>query len=170
MARHSSKAKDKDKVDYGDRVVASNRRARHNFDILDTYECGIMLRGSEVKSLREANVTIADAFGVIRDDELWLLGLYISPYKSAGTHTKLESERPRKLLMHRQELDRIIHRLDTERLTLVPMSLYFVNGKAKLEMAMARGRKAVDRRQAIAKRDAERETQRALRRRTKYGD
>lgn len=169
MARSGSKAKNNEKVDYGDRVVASNRRARHDFDILDTYECGIMLRGSEVKSLREANVTIADAFAVVRGNELWLLGLHISPYRSAGTHVKTEADRPRKLLVHRQEIDRITHRLDAERLTLVPMSLYFVDGKAKLELAVARGRKAVDRRRAIAKRDADRETQRALGRRTKYG-
>lgn len=143
-------------------VVATNRRARHDYEILQTVEAGIMLRGSEVKSLRESKVTLSDAYARIVADELWLIGLHISPYSHAASHTGHLVERDRKLLVHREELEDLQARLDQEHLTLVPLSLYFKDGRAKLEVALARGRKTHDKRQAIAKRDADMEARRAM--------
>jgi SsrA-binding protein len=146
----------------GEKVVASNRKARHDYDIIDTHECGMVLRGSEVKALREGKVTLNDAHGRVRDGQMWLLGLHIAPYSSASSHELLEPERDRKLLLHRREIDRIATRLDQEPLTLVPLRLYFKGGRAKLELALARGRKQHDKRHAIAARDADREATRAM--------
>lgn len=145
-----------------DPVVASNRRARHDYEILQTVEAGIMLRGSEVKSLRESKVTLSDAYARIVADELWLIGLHISPYSHAASHTGHLVDRDRKLLVHREELEDLRGRLDQEHLTLVPLSLYFKDGRAKLEVALARGRKTHDKRQAIAKRDADMEARKAM--------
>jgi len=147
----------------GVKVVATNRQARRNYEILDTYEAGIVLKGSEVKSLREAKVTVGDAYARIIDHEAWVIGLHITPYSHAGGGlADLEPERDRKLLLHRLEIDRIKARLDQERLTLVPLQLYFKDGRAKLELGLGRGRTTVDKRQHIATRDAEREAQRAM--------
>ena len=143
-------------------VVATNRRARHDYEILQTVEAGIMLRGSEVKSLRESKVTLSDAYARIVADELWLIGLHISPYSHAASHTGHLVDRDRKLLVHREELEDLRARLDQEHLTLVPLSLYFKDGRAKLEVALARGRKTHDKRQAIAKRDADMEARKAM--------
>lgn len=143
-------------------VVATNRRARHDYEILETVEAGIMLRGSEVKSLRESKVTISDAYARIVDRELWLIGLHISPYSHAASHTGHLVDRDRKLLIHRSELDDLKARLDQEHLTLVPLSLYFTDGRAKIEIGLARGRKTHDKRQAIAKRDADMEARKAM--------
>lgn len=147
----------------GVKVVATNRQARRNFDILDTFEAGLVLKGSEVKSLREAKVTVADAYARIIDHEAWLVGLHITPYSHAGgDFGGLDPERDRKLLLHRHEIDRIKARLDQERLTLVPLQLYFKDGRAKLELGLGRGRTGVDKRQHIARRDAEREAEREV--------
>lgn len=147
----------------GKQIVATNRRARRDFEILDTYECGMVLRGSEVKSLRESQVQIAEAFGRIDDGELWLLGLNISPYAATGSASfGHEPDRHRKLLLHRSELNRIEARLKRERLALVALSIYFVNGRAKVELGLARGKREFDRRQDIARRDADREAERAM--------
>ena len=150
-------------VGEGKVVVASNRRARRDFDILDTYEAGIVLRGSEVKSLRDGNVQIAEAYGRIDDGEMWLLGLNISPYAKTGSASYgHEPDRHRKLLLHRTEIDRIQARLQRERLALIALSLYFIDGKAKVEIGVARGKRQQDRRQDIARRDADREAERAM--------
>lgn len=146
----------------GTKVVATNRQARRDYEILDTYECGLVLRGSEVKSLRESKVQLADSYARIDDNEIWLHGLHVAPYSHSGQADTHEPERARKLLLHRGEIDRIRPRLDQERLTLVPLSLYFKDGRAKLELGLGRGRKQYDKRQAIAKRDADREAARAL--------
>jgi SsrA-binding protein len=146
----------------GVKMIATNKLARRNFDITETHEAGIQLRGSEVKSLRESNVTINDAYARFEDGELWLVGLHIAPYSRASTHVPADATRKRKLLMHRHELDRLYSRTEQDRLALVPMALYFKDGRAKLELGLGRGRKTVDKRQLIAKRDADREARREL--------
>ena len=143
-------------------MIAINKQARRNFDITETFEAGIQLRGSEVKSLRESNVTISDAYARFEDGELWLVALHIAPYSRASTHVPADATRKRKLLMHRYELDRLYSKTQQERLTLVPMALYFKDSRAKLEVGLGRGRKTVDKRQLIAKRDAAREARREL--------
>ena len=147
----------------GRKLIATNRQARRDYEVLDTIEAGIVLQGSEVKSLRDAHVQFADANGWVRDGELWLLGLHIAPYASAQPHSGHEPDRQRKLLLHRSEIERLKARVDQERLVLVPLSLYFKDGRVKVELALGRGRKQHDKRQAIAKRDAELEARRALR-------
>ena len=148
--------------DSNDRTVATNRRARHAFDLLDTWEAGLVLRGSEVKSLRDAKVQIAEAFGREENGELWLVGLHISPYSMSGEGMGHDPDRPKKLLLHRSEIRRIVERMPREGLTLVPLRLYFQGGNAKVQVALARGRKLHDKRQAITQREADREAQRAM--------
>jgi SsrA-binding protein len=148
--------------DPGTTIVATNRRARRDYEVLDSWECGIVLRGSEVKSLREAKVTLADAYARVDGHELWLIGLHIASYSNASAQGGHELTRTRKLLLHRHEIDRITHRLDQEHLTLVPLSLYFRDGRAKLELGIARGRKHYDKRQVIAQRDADMDARRAM--------
>jgi SsrA-binding protein len=146
----------------GVKVIATNRRARRDYDLLDSYEAGLVLRGSEVKSLRESKVQLSDAYARIDNDEAWLVGLHIAPWRTAANVGAHEPERRRKLLLHREELDRLRARVDQERLTIVPLSLYFKDGRAKLEIALAKPKRKGDRRQEIAKRDADREAQRAM--------
>ncbi|MBT3248942.1 MAG: SsrA-binding protein SmpB [Actinobacteria bacterium] len=146
-----------------DRIIASNRLARRNYELFDTWEAGLVLQGSEVKSLREAKVQISEAFGRAEGGQLWLVGLHISPYRNSGNEAfGHDPDRQKKLLLHRREISRITDRLDRDGLTLVPLSLYFKNGRAKIEVALARGRATYDKRHALAKRDAEREAQRAM--------
>jgi SsrA-binding protein len=145
------------------RTVARNRRARHEYDILETFECGIVLQGSEVKSLRAGRVTLADAYARVEGGELWLLGVHIPPYEHAAGFGAHEPERRRKLLLHRGQIDELTGRTQQQSLTLVPLSIYFKDGKAKLELALARGRRLYDKRHAIARRDAEREAAREAR-------
>jgi SsrA-binding protein len=154
----------------GAKIVASNRLAHHNYDLLDTVEAGLVLRGSEVKSLRESKVTIAEAYGRIEDGEAWILGLHIAPWITAGVFGDHDSVRRRKLLLHANEIDRLKSRLDQEHLSLIPLELYFKGGRAKLEMALARGRNKGDKRHAIAKRDADREAAKAMGRANKGMD
>ncbi len=148
----------------GRKVVATNRKARHDFDILDTFECGIVLRGSEVKSLRDAQVQLKDAFADIRDGEVWLERVHIAPYGFAagGGH---DPERPRKLLLHRREIERLIGKVNEVGLTLIPLQVYFKDGKAKVELALAKGRRTYDKRQKIRERMEKREMDRAQRQR-----
>ncbi len=146
----------------GRTVVATNRQARRDYEILDEWECGIMLQGSEVKSLREAKVQLTDAYARIQDREIWLVGLHISAYSLASAQGGHELARTRKLLLHRHEVDEIRARVDQDRLTLVPLSLYFRDGRAKLEVGLGRGRKHYDKRQVIAERDAKRDADRAM--------
>ncbi len=144
----------------GDRVVATNRRARHDYDIVDTLECGIVLTGSEVKSLRSNHAQIADGYARVEDGELWLFAMHIPAWKFAVGFGSHDPDRRRKLLVHRQELHRWDSQLRTQPLTMVPLSVYFSHGQAKVSLALARGRTHHDRRQAIAERDARREMDR----------
>jgi len=152
--------------DKGRRVVASNRKARHDYTILDTYEAGLALTGTEVKSLRAGRASLADAFAQESGGEIYLHGLHIPEY-AMGTWTNHEPRRVRKLLMHRGEIDRLVGKVRESGLTLVPLSLYFSDGWAKVELALARGRRSYDKREALARRDADREIQRAMGRRAK---
>lgn len=153
----------------GVKIVATNRHARHDYDILDTFEAGIVLQGSEVKSLREAKVQLAESYARIDGGEAWLVGLHVAPWRTAGEHSGHDPVRRRKLLLHREELDRLRARLDQERLTLVPLALYFKDGRAKLEIGVGRGRTRGDKRQAIAEREAAREAQKAMSRARRLG-
>ena len=146
----------------GTKLIATNRQARRNYEILETVEAGLVLRGSEVKSLRDAQVQIREAYARIDGNEVWLLSLHIAPYSHAQDHSGHEAERPRKLLLHREEIERLRAKVDDQRLALVPLSLYFKDGRAKVDLALAKGRRSYDKRQAIAKRDAERDAARAI--------
>ena len=146
----------------GTKVVASNRQARRNYTILDTIEAGIVLRGSEVKSLRDSKVQIADAYARIDNGEIWLHALHIAPYLHSQDNSAPDPDRKRKLLLHRHEIERLRSRVDPEHLSLVPLSVYFKDGRAKIELALAKGRKIHDKRQAIAERDAAMDVRRAM--------
>ena len=148
-----------------EKVVAVNRKARHNYDILDTYEAGIALLGTEVKSLRAGKINLKDGYARIKGGEVWLVGVHISPY-SHGTYNNHDPERERKLLLHRWEIRRLIGKVEEAGLTLIPLKVYFKNGKAKVELALARGKKTYDKRHDIAKRDAQREINRHMKRKT----
>ena len=147
----------------GTKVVATNRQARRNYTVLDTIEAGLVLRGSEVKSLRESKVQIADAFARIDGGEVWLHSLHIAPYVFSQDHSTHDPDRKRKLLLHHHEIERLRSRVDPEQLSLVPLSIYFKDGRAKVELALAKGRKIHDKRQAIAERDAAMNLRRAAR-------
>ena len=146
----------------GDRTVATNRRARHDYEILETVEAGLVLRGTEVKSLRAGQITFKDSYATMRNDEAWLLGCHISPY-SHGTDQNHDPERDRKLLLHRREIARLTGKIAERGLTLVPLRLYFKNGRAKVELGLARGRKLHDKRSAIREREVRREMDKAAR-------
>jgi SsrA-binding protein len=152
----------RDQANRGGRtVVASNRKARHDYAILDTFEAGLALTGTEVKSLRAGRGSLVDAFAQESGGELWLHGMHIPEY-TQGTWTNHPPRRVRKLLLHRREVDRLIGKLRESGLTLVPLQVYFANGWAKVELALARGKKAYDKRQDLARRDADREIQRSV--------
>lgn len=151
-------------AEQGTKIVARNRRARHEYHIEDVVEAGLVLTGTEVKSLRAGRASLADGFGQISDREAWLHGVHIPEY-TQGTWTNHEPRRPRKLLMHRKEIDKLASATAERGLTLVPLSLYFKDGKAKVELALARGKRTYDKRHDLAERDAARDIDRALRRR-----
>ncbi len=151
-----------------DRVVATNRRARHDYEILETLECGLQLTGSEVKSLREGRAQITDAYAHVDGHELFLIGAHIPPWTFAVGFGSHDPNRTRKLLAHHDEIDHLARKIETQNLTLVPLRLYFTEGRAKIEIALVRGRTLHDRRQAIAKRDAERDMARAARSAERY--
>jgi SsrA-binding protein len=153
----------------GRKVVASNRKARHDYTILDTYEAGMALTGTEVKSLRAGRASLVDAFGHESNGEIFLHGMHIPEY-TQGTWTNHEPRRVRKLLLKKIEIQRLIGKLREEGLTLVPLSVYFNDGWAKVELGLARGKKAYDKRQDMAARDAQREISRAMGRRSKGMD
>ena len=142
-------------------VVASNRRARHEFEIAETFECGIVLKGSEVKSLRESKVTIADAYARVTNNELWLFGLHVGQYSNSGGYAH-DPDRDKKLLVHRSEINTIRRALEHDGRTLVPLKLYFKDGRAKVEIAIARRRRTEDKRQAIRERDMAAEARKAM--------
>ena len=155
----------------GPRPVVQNRKARHDYDILDTFECGMALVGSEVKSIRDGKVQLRDAYARVIDNEVWVFGVHVSPYVYTTGFGAVDPDRKRKLLLHRREIEELRERTgQQEGLTLVPLSIYFVEGRAKLELALARGRKSYDKRHAIAARDADREADRALRQRQRVTD
>lgn len=143
-------------------VVATNRQARHRYSLMDTFECGIVLTGSEVKSLREAKVQLTEAWASVDAGEVWLHGLHIAPYTHAQAHTGHDAVRDRKLLLHRHQIDRIRMKMQTERLTMVPTKLYFSEGKVKIEMALAKGKNVVDKRQDLVARQSERDAAREV--------
>jgi len=149
-------------------TIASNRRARHDYAVLDTVEAGLVLTGSEVKSLRHGLVQLADSFARYSDGELWLEGVHISPYAFAAGFGSHDPNRRRKLLLHRDQIDRLQARVAQERLALVPLRLYFKDGRAKVELALGKGRQKADKRRAIAERDSQREIERALGRQRKH--
>lgn len=148
------------------KLVAQNKKARHEYSIIDTYECGVALMGTEVKSLRLGRASLADAFATIDDGEVYLHNVHIPEY-AFGSWTNHTPRRVRKLLLHKAEILRLIGKTKESGLTLVPLSLYFSDGKVKVEIALAKGKKTWDKRQDLAKRDADREVSRALGRRAK---
>ncbi len=150
----------------GRSLVASNRKARHDYEILDTFEAGIALTGTEVKSMRAGRVSLVDGFATVSDDEIWLRNVHIAEYFE-GTWTNHAPRRARKLLMHRGEIDRLAAQLREGGLALVPLSVYFRDGKAKVELGLGRGKKTYDKRQTLAKRDADREIAKYAGRRAK---
>ncbi|MCV7103908.1 SsrA-binding protein SmpB [Mycobacterium palustre] len=147
-------------------VIATNRKARHDYSIVEVFEAGVALQGTEVKSLREGHASLVDAFATVDDGEVWLRNLHIPEYQH-GSWTNHDPRRTRKLLLHRQQIDRLVGKIRDGNLALVPMSLYFSEGKVKVELALARGKRAYDKRQDMARRDAQREVRRVLGRRAK---
>ena len=150
----------------GEKLVASNRRAHHDFDILETHEAGLVLQGTEVKSLRDSRADLKESYARIEGNEAWLLGLHISPY-AQGNRANHDPLRPRKLLLHRGEINRLLGKIMEKGLTLVPLRLYFKQGRAKVELGLARGRKTLDKRHAIREREERREVARAIRERAR---
>lgn len=144
----------------GDRVVITNRKARYDYFVLERYECGIVLKGPEVKSIRNGRANLQDGYARLDNGEVWLFGMHVSPYEfSRGD---LDPVRPRKLLLHHKQIVELARATEEKGITLVPLSVYFKDGRAKVELAVARGKARYDKRRAIAERDAKRETQRAL--------
>ncbi len=148
------------------KLITSNRRARHDYAILDTFEAGLVLTGTEVKSLRDGKASLQEAYARIDRDEIWLVGMHVPEY-SHGNRQNHEPTRTRKLLMHRKEIERLRGMLEQKGLTLVPLRLYWKDGRAKVELGLGRGKKDYDRRQDVAKREAQREIERAMSRRTR---
>ena len=166
MANNSGRAKAADGKRGSKQIVATNRKARHNYSIIEVFEAGVALQGTEVKSLREGRASLADAYATIDDGEVWLRNLHIPEYQH-GSWTNHDPRRNRKLLLHRQQIDRLIGKIRDGNLALMPMSLYFSEGKVKVELALAQGKRAHDKRQDMARRDAQREVLRELGRRAK---
>ena len=150
--------------------IATNRAARHNYTLTDTFEAGIVLRGSEVKSLRESKVQIVDAFAQLSNGELWLHNLHIAPYSFSQAYSGHDPLRVRKLLLNRREIEKIRRKQLADRLNIVPLRIYFKDGKAKVEIALGKGKTKGDRRQDIAKKDAVRDVRNAMGRALKYGN
>lgn len=144
----------------GDQVVITNRKARHDYFVLDVYECGIVLRGSEVKSIRNGHANLQEAYARVENGEVWLYGMHILPYAFSQEH--LDPARKRKLLLHRREIDRLSDATVERGVTLVPLRVYLKDGRVKVEIGVARGKARYDKRQALAERDAKRETERAM--------
>ncbi|MFG6197331.1 SsrA-binding protein SmpB [Nonomuraea sp. JJY05] len=150
----------------GRKVIAQNKRARHDYLLEDTFEAGLVLQGTEVKSLREGRASLVDGYASVDDGEAWLLNVHIPEY-SQGTWTNHAARRKRKLLLHRKEIDKLATKTKEGGLTIVPLTLYFKDGRAKVEIAIARGKKDWDKRQALAEQQAKREMARALRHRNR---
>jgi SsrA-binding protein len=148
-----------------EKLIAENRKARHEYHLLERYEAGLALTGSEVKSLRDGRAQLQRAYGDIRDGEVWLVGAHISTYDQAGIQNH-DPDRDRKLLLHRREIDNLTGKVQERGFTLVPTKLYFKNGRAKVELALAKGKDVRDRRREISKRESDRQIERALKQRS----
>ena len=148
-------------ADKGHKSVIVNRKARHEYFIEETYEAGICLSGTEVKSIRQGKASIQEGFAKVENGEVWLVNMYVAPYEQ-GARYNLDPRRPRKLLLHRQEIERLAAKSQQKGLTLIPLKMFFERGYAKVELGVGRGKKLYDKREAIAERDAEREQRRAL--------
>lgn len=146
----------------GRKIISRNRKASHEYFLEDTYEAGVVLTGTEIKSIRNNQINLGDGFVEDRDGELWLMGVHITPYKQASRFDQLDPMRPRKLLLHKREIARILTRLRERGYTLVPTMIYLTRGIAKLEIALAKGKRQYDKRESISKREAGREIERAL--------
>jgi len=146
------------------KIIATNRKARHDYELLDTFEAGLVLTGSEIKSIRAGHVNLREGYVEVRDGELWLVNTHISSYEQAGRFGH-EPLRPRKLLLHRREINRIISRVQEKGLTVIPTTLYLTRGRAKVEIALARGKKLYDKRENLRARDSQRQIERSLRER-----
>ncbi len=153
------------KADAEQKTVISNRRARHDYEILERYETGIVLTGAEVKSLRGGRGSLAESFARVRGREIWIEGMHIPPYEQAMDKRTYDPIRPRKLLLHRTEIERLIGKTAERGLALIPMRVYFTHGMAKLELGLGRGKRQFEKRQALAEREHEREMQRSAGRR-----
>jgi SsrA-binding protein len=149
----------------GRKIIARNRKAQHDYNLEDAFQAGIVLQGSEIKSVRNNNINLRDGFVQLRDNELWLMGVHISPYEQAGVFGHTDPVRPRKLLLQKREIAKIADQLRERGYTAVPTQVYLDHGLAKVEIALAKGKKLYDKRQSIAKRDAERDIRRALKER-----
>jgi SsrA-binding protein len=158
----AKKKKEETTKDNNNRVVANNRRARHDYELLDTYEAGLVLIGSEIKSIRLGQVNLSDGYVQERNGELWLLDLHISPYKQASHFGHTDAKSPRKLLLRKKEIAKIITQIREISYTAVPTKLYLDRGLAKVQIAIARGKKQYDKRQDMAKRDSDRQIHRIL--------
>ncbi len=146
------------------KVVATNRKAYHDYSIEETHEAGLVLTGTEIKSVRAGSVNLKDAYAVIKDGEAWLLNVHISPYEPASRQN-VDPDRMRKLLLHRSEINRLMGRVQEKGLTIIPLRMYLKKNRAKVEIALVRGKRQYDKRESIAKRDSDREIQRALKER-----
>jgi len=146
----------------GTKTITTNRRARHDYEIFDTYEAGLVLRGSEVKSLRDGRANLKDSYAMVKDGEMWLIGCHISPYafSRGGGH---DPERTRKLLLHGHEIERIRIQIEEKGRTIIPLQMYFKDGKAKVELGLARGKAQYDKRETLKRKQADREMERAMR-------
>jgi len=147
--------------DTEEKIVTTNRKARHEYFVLDTYEAGIVLKGTEVKSLRQGNANLSDGYAILKNGEVWLLGMHISPYEQ-GSYANVDPVRERKLLFHRNEIRRLVGKIQEKGLTLVPLKVYFKRNIAKVLIGVCKGKKSYDKRHDIARRDAERDLRRHL--------
>jgi SsrA-binding protein len=159
--KKKSKAKKAEDARGGRKLIAQNKKARHDYHILDTYECGIALTGTEVKSLRQGRASLVDGFAQLDGGEVWLHNVHIHEY-AQGTWTNHTARRKRKLLLHRYEIDKLIGKTQETGHTLVPLQLYFLNGRAKVEIALAKGKKEYDKRHALREKQDRRESDRAM--------
>ena len=159
----------RDPMAKGERDAAANRTAAHNYHLLERFEAGIVLHGTEVKSIRGGRANLKDAYGLVKDGELWLLNAHVGPYQNAG-YAQHEATRTRKLLVHREELRKLIGKTQQKGLTLIPIRLYFKNGRVKVELALARGKQLWDKRETERRRTAEREAREAIARSRKSGN
>ncbi|MCL5048252.1 MAG: SsrA-binding protein SmpB [Firmicutes bacterium] len=167
-ANRNSKSSKKIKNDPNNRIICQNKRAKHEYEVIQTIECGIALRGGEVKSLREGRANLQDSYARIEGGEVWLLGAHISEYAYATGFGHVSADRKRKLLLHRRQIDELAGKVTQQSLTLIPLSLYFKDGIVKVDLALAKGKRIYDKRKTLAEREANREAERALRSYQKY--